>query len=403
MAGYARSVHAEDPGRHDAAFFSSLPEISSFADVVAPRSYHDVPVTWLVVVTDVRGSTRAIEAGRYKDVNALGVASIVALRNALADVDVPYVFGGDGATLLVPGAGLPRAETALRGLQGLARDAFALELRVGVVPVAELAAAGHAVRVARYRASPTVCLAMFAGTGLLMAERWIKDPDREAQFGLAQGDGAVDLEGFECRWQPVPSRRGAIVSLLVMARAADDARRAATYRRVLDQLESLCDHETARPVSAGGLKLSGLRADLSVEARVRSGASAGARYDAAAQRVRRQTLIGRVLLAVGARAGSFDGGSYREELVSNTDFRKFDETLRMVLDLSDAECDAYRTFLGSERRAGELVYGMHRASAALVTCFVRSYAGDHLHFVDGADGGYALAAKEMKAQLSGAA
>jgi hypothetical protein len=72
----------------------------------------------------------------------------------------------------------------------------------------------------------------------------------------------------------------------------------------------------------------------------------------------------------------------------------------MVLDLSDADCDAYQRFLESERRAGLLVYGMHRASAALVTCFVRSYAGDHLHFVDGADGGYALAAKEMKAQLA---
>jgi hypothetical protein len=31
---------------------------------------------------------------------------------------------------------------------------------------------------------------------------------------------------------------------------------------------------------------------------------------------------------------------------------------------------------------------------------VRSYTGDHLHFVDGADGGYALAASELKAQLA---
>lgn len=395
-------MHAEDPGCDEETFFSRLPEVSAFVDVVAPGSYREAPATWLVVVTDIRGSTRAIDAGRYKEVNALGVASIVALRNALRDVDIPYVFGGDGATLLVPRAGLARAETAMRGLQRLARDAFTLELRVGIVPIAELAAAGHAVRVARYRASPRVCLAMFAGSGLLAAERWIKDPERGARFALPEGDAVADLEGFECRWQPVPSRRGAVVSLLVMARAADDERRTATYRRVLEQLESLCDPEKARPVFVRGLKLGGSGADLSVEARVRSGAGAGAAYDAAARRARRQTLMGRGLLAVGARAGSFDGRTYREELVANTDFRKFDETLRMVLDLSDADCRAYERFLEGERRAGELVYGMHRASAALVTCFVRSYADDHLHFVDGADGGYALAAKELKAQLASA-
>jgi hypothetical protein len=30
---------------------------------------------------------------------------------------------------------------------------------------------------------------------------------------------------------------------------------------------------------------------------------------------------------------------------------------------------------------------------------VKSYDGNHLHFVDGAEGGYALAAKQLKAQL----
>ena len=35
-----------------------------------------------------------------------------------------------------------------------------------------------------------------------------------------------------------------------------------------------------------------------------------------------------------------------------------------------------------------------------MTCLIDDRASSHLHFVDGADGGYALAAAEMKAQLS---
>jgi hypothetical protein len=42
---------------------------------------------------------------------------------------------------------------------------------------------------------------------------------------------------------------------------------------------------------------------------------------------------------------------------------------------------------------------MHRSSEALLTCIVFSYNGNHMHFVDGSDGGYALAARGLKQQL----
>ena len=70
----------------------------------------------------------------------------------------------------------------------------------------------------------------------------------------------------------------------------------------------------------------------------------------------------------------------------------------MVLDLSRTELDAFVAFLEEQRRKARLVYGVHEAGSALITCFVRSYEGDHVHFVDGADGGYALAAKQLKRQ-----
>src|SRR5690606_21969351 len=114
------------------------------------------PADWLLVITDVRGSTKAIEQGRYKDVNALGVSSIIALRNALSGLELPFVFGGDGATLLVPCSVEDTVRATLLALSELAREAFSLELRCGVVPLAELSARGHAVKVAKFRTSPHV-------------------------------------------------------------------------------------------------------------------------------------------------------------------------------------------------------------------------------------------------------
>ena len=216
------------------------------------------------MISDVRGSTQAIEAGRYKDVNALGVSSIVAIQNALPELELPYVFGGDGATLLVPGSRLAAVESALRGVQKLAREAFDLELRAATVPVEELISAGERVRVARFRASPSICLALFAGNGFARAERWIKDPVVGARYAVApEGDAVADLEGFECRWRPLESRHGQVISLLVLALAENEAEREATYKRAISSIDRLLATRRerggevapdARPVALENLK-----------------------------------------------------------------------------------------------------------------------------------------------------
>lgn len=390
----------EDGGEEH--FFAQLPEVTRFLEVTDPRCYTEAPRSWLLVLTDVRGSTKAIEAGRYRDVNALGVASIVALCNGLRGLDLPYVFGGDGATVLVPGTRAETVQKVLRGVKALARDAFELELRAGVVPLSELAAAGHLARVARFRASQHTRLAMFSGSAFSAAERWVKDASRAAQYEVSDdGEADADFDGFECRWQPVQSKRGTMMSLLVTALAADERARVDTYHDVLEALEALVDRALTRPVKREGLRFSGFFENYTTEARIRSKSTAGEAYDAARKNARKKTLIGRLLTFFGKSAGGFDGERYKDELVENTDFRKFDEMLRMVLDVSSEELSAVRAHLERERAAGRIAYGIHEAPAALITCLVRSYEGDHVHFVDGSNGGYALAAKQLKAQLAG--
>jgi hypothetical protein len=396
-----RVPEASGPVSQREGFFRELPELSEFSHAAELQKYADAPLSWHVVITDVRGSTRAIEAGRYRDVNALGVSSIVAVQNALPDLEVPYVFGGDGATLLVPGSRLPRVEAALRGVRRMARDAFDLELRAATVRVAELQSAGERVGVARFRASPSICLALFAGSGFARAERWVKDPTLGERFVVStDGEEAADLEGFECRWRPLESRFGSVISLLVFALSEADSAREATYKRAISAIERVLAGRDARPVRLDGLRMLGVFGDFSTEARVRSGSARGPAFDAAGANARKKSVIGRTLMAFKKSAGGFEGESYRAELVENTDFRKFDETLRMVLDVSDLEIDELLSHLEREHEQGLLVYGLHRSKSALMTCFVRAYRGNHVHFVDGSDGGYALAAKALKAQLA---
>ncbi len=382
----------------DETFFQDLPALTSFSDVPDPAVYQQAPDSWCLVITDVQGSTKAIEAGRYKDVNALGVASIVAVRNAIPDVSLPFVFGGDGATLLCPESRLDQLRPALRGLQERAETAFELGMRAGIVPIGELREAGHPVLVARYQQSENAVFAMFAGSGLTEGEAWVKDPERGQAYAVQTDDSAVDFTGFECRWEPIPAKRDAILALLVQARAVDRAEASAIYKDAIATIEQILEGD-GHPVAVQTLKLATQAKLFEAEAKLLSGKVRGFTNWLKKTRASVQNRIGRTLLGHGWNAFGFPGAVYREQVVANTDFRKFDDTLRMVVDVTEAQEKAIVAYLEREHAAGKLVYGVHEAPAALMTCVITEHQGNHVHFVDGADGGYALAAKQLKAQL----
>ena len=64
--------------------------------------YRAAPDDWALVVTDIVDSTGAIARGLHKTVNFVAAMGIAGLRNLCAPVRIPFLFGGDGAVVLVP-------------------------------------------------------------------------------------------------------------------------------------------------------------------------------------------------------------------------------------------------------------------------------------------------------------
>src|SRR6478735_3971809 len=157
-------------------FYHDLPALESFAEAIETDRHAPVPGDWWIVVADVTGSTQAIESGAYKKVNTVGAACIAAVVNVDRSVDIPFVFGGDGATFVVPDALRERVVPALREAQRLSRQSFDLSLRVGMVQVSTLLAKGLAARLAKIRLSPNVTQPTFSGRAWDEAERMVKDP-----------------------------------------------------------------------------------------------------------------------------------------------------------------------------------------------------------------------------------
>src|ERR1041384_2039354 len=137
-----------------AAFYAGLPAIESFARLADPDVYTALPSGWLLGLSDVVESTRAIESGRYKAVNTAGASLIAAVGNALgASTEFPFSFGGDGASFAVPQEHEEGARRALAATGAWVRDELGLRLRTALVPVDAARDAGFDVRVARFSPS----------------------------------------------------------------------------------------------------------------------------------------------------------------------------------------------------------------------------------------------------------
>jgi hypothetical protein len=386
---------------HTEHFYREVPTMPSFAKATEGRTHIDVPKDWWIVIADVIGSTQAIESGAYKKVNTVGVACIAAVINVDREIDLPFVFGGDGATFAVPESMRERVMMALRAAQKLSRESFGLSLRVGLVSVGDLAQQGYWVRLGKVRLSEHMTQPVFSGRGWEEAERRVKAAGAdvltvEEQNGIADGK----FDGFECRWQAVPSFKGHKLALLVAAVSPNPEQNLKTYQNVLEKIQSIYgDVEEYHPLRAEQMQMTFNPKLLSHELRVRTAHLSLFKRASYLIKMIWENLAGSVLFAAKLDTKEVNWSQYRNEMVENSDFQKFDGMLRMVIDGSEEQTQQLRDYLDALYRQGLLVYGKHKSKEALVTCIVQSYNGKHQHFVDGGDGGYALAAREFKRRL----
>ena len=375
-------------------FYSAMPVFRGFASLMDPSLYRPVPDGWLIGVADIVQSTKAIADNRYKAVNMAGAAVIASVTNALENRDFPFAFGGDGASFAVSPQDAELAREALAATATWVKEDLDLTLRVALVPIEAIRAQGLDVRVARYAPSPHVSYAMFSGGGLAWAEASMKRGDFTVT--PAPSGAHPDLTGLSCRFSEMPAERGLILSLLIVPAGSTDS---AAFRRLIEDVVTLVERSpgAGRPVPDKGPPL--------------RWPAAGATYEAMAQRggplfmrrlsVHAWTLFAYVLFRFKISAGGFVPQIYMQQVVENSDFRKYDDGLRMVLDCKPELADALEKRLATAVSAGAARYGLHRQDAAMMTCFTLSASRpDHFHFVDGARGGYASAATALKATLN---
>lgn len=378
------------------SFYSDLPAFRNFEHFTQDLHYVPLPADWVVYVTDVVNSTQAIAAGKYKEVNLIGAAGITLCINLLGELRFPFVFGGDGASLCIP-AGLCAAVDAELGcLIRLARDNFDLELRVARIPVADIEALGSRVEVAKFELEAGSTLAFFRGGGMEQADRLAKI--RYQDYAVPAAAVAVEeLAGLSCRWSPIPARKGCVLSILVRARSPQPQE---LYAALLQELREVMGEslDAANPAVLSHVRYTTFWRAVLAERRYHRCV-----FSAAFLKRCIEIVLAVVIFRHGVNVAknSFDSAHYVRNVSLHSDYRKYDDMLRMVLDCSEGHADGIESVLERARVAEGIYYGIYRSDEALMTCFVQTMQdGGHLHFIDGGSGGLAMAAQQLKAQVS---
>jgi len=321
----------------------------------------------------------------------VAAAVISAQINAHGGATFPYIFGGDGASFAVPSSWTDRAGRALAAVRRWAHEEFKMNLRVALAPVTDVRSAGLDVKVARFQVSAGVDYAMFSGGGLNWAEAQMK---AGSHLLPETSNGAkLDLTGLSCRWSHMPSKHGVILSLVVMPSKDVPLPR---FSEFVSQVLELTSHLDAsgHPADKEGPGVSWPPVGATLEAHAQRGKGP---LGKARRKALFESFVAWALIKIGLTLGSFDACRYRRIVGDNADFRKFDDGLKMTLDCDPKTEADLRSLLARGLKERVLRYGLHAQSEAMMTCIVPSILEDnHVHFVDGASGGYTAASMALK-------
>ncbi|RWY47855.1 DUF3095 domain-containing protein [Mucilaginibacter gilvus] len=353
--------------------------------------FADVPADWHVVITDIKSSTQAVMSGAHENVNLIATGSIVTALNIAFSmgVMVPFFFGGDGATFIVPPTIIDKVMQALAAYKVSTLQNFNLELRTGTVAVQKIYAEGHHLHIAKYSSSQVFFISVVLGNGINYAEQIIKGDD----YMLAPNTGEEeepDLTGMQCRWDRIapPENKEEVVSLLVVAR--DGNRQSAVFKDVMNAMDEIYGLPQKRqPISIAKLQFNSTFSKLSNEMMVTLG------------RIKWLQLLKSWMLGLYGYVyfRTKNGKHYLQSLVEMADTLVIDGKINTVISGTAKQRLALQKVLDKLEAEGKLIYGLHISRASVMSCYVRDLKDDHIHFVDGSEGGYTQAARMLKGKI----
>jgi hypothetical protein len=352
-----------------------------------PKLFEKIPDDWSVIITDIKGSTKAFADGKYEEVNIAAASSVVIGINVAREykTEIPFIYGGDGATLLVPPQIKDAVLEELATLRKNVRKRFKLNLRVGSMSVEEIHDKGYKLKIAKYTVTRNYHQAIFIDSGLYFAEMTIKD-NFSYQTHKEGDKKTLNLKGLQCRWNVIrpPKNKEEILCLIVDA--GQEKRHEKIYAEVLEKIDSIYGpFEERHPVKKEHIVHAVDVPTLHRESLAKFG----------------KPHFGHIVkrLLEGWKERIFRKSHYSHLLALATDTLKVDGTLKTILAGNASQRKKLIEYLETKESLGVFNFGYYTTSSTTMTCFVEPKESRYVNFLDGTGGGYIQAAKIIKKKV----
>jgi hypothetical protein len=374
-------------------FYTNLPvnKIPLYQLLVDNQLFKEVPIDWCVIITDIKNSTSAVNSGLHENVNLIATGSIVTVLNIAfkANISVPFFFGGDGATFIVPPRIVDDVMKSLLKYRDNTLQNFNLDLRAGIVAVDEIYKKGHTLKISRFSSSETFSIPIILGDGLAYAEQIIKGDDYLLS-GHNTASDEIDLSGMQCRWDKIepPENSEEVVTLIVIAQNCE--KQAGVFSKVIRHLDQVYGSaEKRQPISVSKLIFRTSFNSLGQEMKHRFG------------KIKIFELIKSWLINIYGYIyfRTQSGKKYLKQLVEMSDTLVIDGRINTVITGTEKQRLTLQNELNKLEKDGEILYALYVSGESIMSCYVRDLEDDHIHFVDGAEGGYTQAAGILKQKI----
>jgi len=377
-------------------FYKNIPKNeTSLKDLLQNENlFSSVPKNWHILVTDIQGSSNAVTEGKHNDVNLTATGSIIAVLNAVKKIHsslrIPYFFGGDGATFIVPSSIIEDLMNVLTDYSLHIKRTLNLDLRVGSLVVDDVYQHNYSLRISKLKVNNYLTTPVILGNGLKYAESKIKEKfNKEAN--LIDKEIKLDLEGMECRWDEIyPSGNHKKVVCLLIG-ATSESKQAEVFNEIMNEIDYIFGNLNKRnPITIKNLKLKPTLEKIRKEMHTRIGV------------FNRAYLMNNWLITFfGQYYFKFfkAGKLYLYRVTQLSDTIMLDGSINTVISGDEKQLGKLRFFLDTLESQNKIVYGFHKTYASIMSCYVEDREKKHIHFVDGTEGGYTAASVEYKLKL----
>jgi hypothetical protein len=170
---------------------------------------------------------------------------------------------------------------------------------------------------------------------------------------------------------------------------------AEVYRDVLTKMDEIYGSlENRSPLSVNRLKLLLNLKKMENEMRIKFGRWR-IRYFF---RMLFENFLGQFFFGLNLRLGGIRGQDYLSQLIANADTLTIDGRINTIISGKTEKRKQLIDYLKTQEEKGLLIFGHHISKESIMTCYIENMNAKHIHFVDGSDGGYTEAAKELKAK-----